>query len=80
MMGAVGWLMGLFGRLQRRGAPPPPQINRAALREEMKRTDPDFARVSAVQHDALGLIGGKRVADGLAIRRERQFWEQQRGG
>lgn len=63
-----------FGRLRRRLAPPP--IDRAALRDEMTRTDPEFARVRQVQHDALQAITAKRMQDGLAIRRERQFWER----
>jgi hypothetical protein len=70
------WLMDLFERLRHREPPPPPIVDREALRDEMKRTDPDFARVSAVQHDALNAIGAGRVADGLAMQRERQTWER----
>lgn len=53
-----------------------PSIDRAALREEMTREDPDFARVRDVQHDALNVIAAQQAADGLAIRREREFWER----
>lgn len=79
----MGRLMHLLRRLQRRDPPPPPTIDREALRAEMKRTDPDYRRVSDVQHDALTVIGSRRLADGLAdglaIRRERQFWERHGG-
>lgn len=68
--------MGLFRRLQRRDPPAPPTIDREALRFEMAQTDPDFARVRDVQHDALQAIAARRAADGLAIRREREFWQR----
>jgi hypothetical protein len=72
------WIVDLIGRLRR------PSIDRAALREEMTRTDPDFAHVRDVQHDALGLIGAsrnarqlqRRIEDGASLRREREFWER----
>lgn len=54
----------------------PPPIDREALREEMARTDPDFRHVRDVQHDAIGALAARGLADGLAIRRERQFWER----
>jgi hypothetical protein len=65
--------MDLIRRL--RGAAPP-RVDRAALRDEMSRTDPDFAHVRRVQHDAMQALTAKRLQDGLAIRRERQFWER----
>lgn len=68
------WLMDRLRRLRRRLAPPP--VDRMALREEMTRDDPDFARVRDVHHDALQAITAKHLQDGLAIRRERQFWER----
>lgn len=68
------WLMGLFGRLRRRDPPPPQPIDRAALRFEMSQTDPDFARIRDVHHDALQALAARRAADGLALRREREFW------
>lgn len=46
------------------------------IRDEMTKSDPDFARVRDIHHDALGALAAKRGADGLAIRRERQFWER----
>lgn len=69
--------MNLFERLQRRDPPPPPAIDREALREEMKRTDPDFARVSLVQHDALNAIDASQKAHQLGDRfneRLRDSW------
>jgi hypothetical protein len=68
--------MGLFEHVRHTESapPPPPAIDRVALRDEMKRTDPDFARVSDVHHEVLQVLGGKSLADGLAIRREREFW------
>ena len=70
----MGWLMDRFTWLRRRLGPP--AVDREALREEMTRTDPEFARVRRVQHDALQAITAKRMQDGMAIRRERQFWER----
>lgn len=70
------WLMDLFDRLRHRDLPPPPSIDREALRDEMKRTDPEFARVSRVQHDALNAIGFSQGTDELALKRERQAWQQ----
>lgn len=74
-MRALGWLMSLFSRLRHTPPPPPPTIDPVALREEMKRTDPDYAHVSRVQHDALQIVAAGPIADGIAIRRERKFWE-----
>lgn len=64
------WLMDLFGHVRR-----PPPVDRDALRDEMARDDPEFARVRQVQHDAINALSAQSAADGLAIRRERQFWE-----
>jgi hypothetical protein len=64
--------MGLFDRL-RRSEPPPPEV----LRFEMSRTDPDFAHVRDVQHDALNTITAKHTADALRDRfneRLRDSW------
>ena len=55
-----------------------------SLRFEMSQTDPDFARVRKVQHDARGLIGAsrnaqqlaQRVLDGRSIRHEQEFWQE----
>ncbi len=71
--------MGLLARLRRYDPPPPPVIDHEELREEMTQNDPDFERVRDVHHDALQAIGGLSIADGLALRREREFWSRQRG-
>lgn len=74
-------LMDFLRRLRNVDLPPPPPIDQMAVRERMKATDPDFRRVSGVQHDALQVVGGQAIADGLSIRRERSFWERApRGG
>lgn len=62
--------MDFFGRLR------PPQVDRDALRDEMTREDPAFERVRRVQHDAINALAARGAADGLAIRREREFWQQ----
>lgn len=72
------WLVDLLRRL-RHTTPPAPVVDRAAVREELMCTDPDFARVRRVHHDALQAITAKGIADGLALRRERTFWERHRG-
>lgn len=64
--------MDLIGRFFRR-APP---IDRDALRDQMAQEDPAFGRVRDVQHDALSALAAKRGTDGMAIRREREFWER----
>lgn len=65
--------MDLLGRLRSR-----PHIDRDALRNEMTREDPDFARVREVQHDALNALGAKRGADELAVKRRDRFVERSR--
>lgn len=72
----MGWVVDLLRRLQRSEPAPPPVIDRKALREEMTRTDPEFARVRQAQHDALQALTAKGIQDGIALRREREFWEQ----
>lgn len=67
-------LMDLIGRL-RHG---PSEVDRDALLDEMMQ-EPDFARVRDVHHEALSALTAKRGADGLAIRREREFWERSGG-
>lgn len=64
--------MDLIGKFRQR-----PPIDRDALRNEMTREDPDFARVREVQHDALNALGAKRGADELALKREVEFWRRQ---
>ncbi len=68
--------MDLFGRLKREEPSPPPAIDRDALREEMTQDDPDFARVRDVHHDAIAALSSIALADGIAIRREREFWQR----
>ena len=55
---------------------PPPPVDRAALREQMTYEDADYARVRQAHHDAMQALTVKGVRDGLAIRREREFWER----
>lgn len=62
--------------LFRRHASP---IDRDALRDQMAREDPAFARVRDIHHDAIAALSAKRGADGLSIRREREFWERSGG-
>jgi len=68
--------MDLIGRLRREDPPPPQPIDPDALREEMAQDDPSFGHVRDVHHDALGLVGALSVADGISIRREREWWER----
>ncbi len=70
------WVVGLFSRLRKTDPPPIAPIDPIALREEMARSDPSYAHVREVHHDALQAIAADRAAGGLAIRRERQFWER----
>ncbi len=70
--------MDFMQRFRRLDPPPPPAIDHDELREEMAQDDPDFVRVREVHHDALQAIGSISMADGLAIRREREFWSRQR--
>lgn len=70
MIATMRVLMGLMGRLGRRT----PHADPATLRSEMSRSDPEFRRVREVQHEALQALTAKRLQDGLAIRREREFW------
>ena len=69
--------MRLLDIFRRQSCPTPGEV-----RDQMKRDDPDFAHVSAVHHDAQGLIGAsqnarqmaERIADGRALRQEAEFW------
>jgi hypothetical protein len=65
--------MDLLHRLHRHD-PPPPVIDHDEIREEMMQEDPEFARVRDVHHDALQVVGALSVADGISIRRERDWW------
>jgi len=68
--------MHLFGGQNGDVPHPPPRLNRAAVRDELTRTDPDFARVRQAHHDALQVLTARGIRDGLAIHRERRFWER----
>ena len=72
------WMMDLIGRLRREDPPPPQPIDPDALREEMAQDDPAFGHVRDVHHDALQVVGAMSITDGISIRREREFWSQQR--
>lgn len=69
------WVVDVFERFRRRDPPPTEAIDRDALRDEMMRADPAMQRVRAAHHDALNTIAAQSAADGLAIRREREFWQ-----
>lgn len=79
------WFVGTIGRLWHGGHRMPP-VDREALREEMARNDPAFARVRKVQHDARGLLGAlgnaeqlrERQRHGRALQREADFWRRHR--
>ena len=70
--------MHLFDPARGEVAPPAPRVDRMAVRNELTRTDPDFARVRQAHHDAIQALQAKAIRDGMALRRERRFWEQQR--
>lgn len=67
-----GWLMRLFGRDERRREPAPPDPE--AIRDEMTRTDPDYARVRHALHEARNLQAAKRSTEEIieAARRHRR--------
>jgi hypothetical protein len=71
--------MGILGRFSRNEPPPVPPIDRDELRFEMAQTDSEYTHVRDVHHDALNALGARSAADGLSIRREREFWERTRG-
>lgn len=79
------WIMGLFGFARPSDDVPPatlpdlPPVDQAALREDMARRDPDYRRVRSVHHDGLTVLGSQSLADGIALRREREFWERHGG-
>jgi hypothetical protein len=53
-------------------------IDQEQIREELTRDDPEFSRVRGAQHDAFQVLAAKEIADGLALRDERQFWSNAR--
>lgn len=64
--------MHLIDRLRNQAA----QFSHEALRAEMSEHDPDYARVREVHHAAINTLTAKRAAEGMAIRKERRFWER----
>ena len=54
------WLLQILAQLQKRDAPPPSPVNQDELRFEMTLTDPDYASVRDIQHDALQVLAAKR--------------------
>lgn len=79
MRGRWRQLMAIFARLRRSDPVPPAPIDPQAIRDQMRISDPEFARVSKAQHDALQVVAAQGIQDGLALRREREFWERQYG-
>lgn len=73
------WLMETIGRLWHGGFRAP-SVDQEALRDEMARDDPEFARVRQVQHDARGLLGALGNAEQLRERRIRTIEETWRRG
>ena len=64
--------MDLIGRLKQGWHPPSPP-DPESLRFEMTQTDPDFAHVRRVQHDALNLIGASKAAAQMRDRFNEQW-------
>jgi hypothetical protein len=71
MMRAPRLLLGAIDRLRYRWT-----FDQATVKDELHKTDPDFRRVSEVQHDAINILAARKGANGLSIRREREFWER----
>lgn len=70
--------MDIIGRLRNTPPPVPVPVDEMAVRAHLRATDPDFARVSSIQHDALQVVGGQGIADGIALHREVEFWKRNR--
>lgn len=71
--------MALFGHPADDIEHPPPTVDRMALREQMTRDDPDYARVRRIHHDAMQPLTAKGIRDGLSLRHEREWWERHGG-
>lgn len=67
--------MSMLSRL-RHEEPGRPIVSRQAIQERLLATDPDYEAVRRVQHDAMQALTAKSIADGLAMRHEREFWRQ----
>ena len=72
-------LVSIFAKPDMSPPDPPPPVDRAALREQMTYEDADYARVRQAHHDAMQALTAKGIRDGLAIRREREFWQKYGG-
>lgn len=70
--------MDLLGRLRYSDPPQvsPPPVDHDAVRAAMLRDDPEYARVRQVQHDQLQAITARRLADGVSLHREAEFWRR----
>ncbi len=73
------WMMALFGGRQNESAQQPQTVDRLALREQMTREDPEYARVRRVHHDAIQPLVAKGIRDGIALRHEREWWQRHGG-
>ena len=71
MMRAPRLLLDVIDRLRQSRT-----FDQTTIKDELHKTDPDFRRVSEVQHDAINILAARKGADGLSIRREREFWER----
>ena len=71
MMRAPRLLLDVIDRLRQSRT-----FDQTTVKDELHRTDPDFRRVSEVQHDAINILSARKGANGLSIRREREFWER----
>lgn len=69
--------MDLFARFARRDPPPPAPIDPSVIREELRRTDPDYQHVREVYHDARNALAARQGAGQLRDRfneRLRDSW------
>ena len=75
------WLgiMEFFGRLSKHDVPPSAPIDPLELQAEMAGSDPEYTRIRQLHHDGLQAVAAAGAADGLAIRREREFWTRHGG-
>ena len=70
------WLTWLTTRLTPHARP---RVTPQEIRAELSLTDPDYARVRQAQHDALQALTAARIADGLAMSHEADFWRNVQG-
>lgn len=72
------WILSLFRRCNNGGPYEQPEVDRQAILEDLWRNDPEFARVREVHEHAKQALIDRAVRDGIAIRREREFWTRSR--